>query len=95
MIEQANSLLANRTFDGRHCDESRDCIIASMKFDPTFVNSKACRSNSFARALQARIRRTLLPFALSFGDYTAIPNCRLTMAKVPPPTPLFAGRPTR
>ena len=44
-------------------------------------------------AVIARCARTLLPASSSGGDTTAMPNLPGDTAMMPPPTPLFAGRP--
>ena len=37
----------------------------------------------------------LLPLSSSAGDHTQMPHCPGKIATMPPPTPLFAGSPTR
>jgi len=42
----------------------------------------------------ARTPRTLLPWAASGGEKVPIPSWPGSTARMPPATPLFAGRPT-
>ena len=53
-----------------------------------------CISMSRDRRRQVSTPRTLLPCRSRGGEYTASPACPGSTARVPPPTPDFAGIPT-
>ena len=69
--------------------------IDSIRFEPTLLNSNACSPNSFARSRQARIRARYFLWHRVSENTRRCPYWRLTTARIPPPTPLLAGRPTR
>src|SRR4051812_16027490 len=50
-------------------------------------------ASAFEMSVIARCARTLLPASSSGGETTAMPNLPGDTAMMPPPTPLFAGRP--
>ena len=46
-------------------------------------------------SMQTLMPRKLLPWESKGGEKTPMPNCPGSTAMMPPPTPLFAGNPTR
>src|SRR5215213_702814 len=59
------------------------------------LSAKMCRPRRSEISSQTAVPRTLLPYASSPGEKTAMPSLPGTTAMMPPLTPLLAGMPIR